>query len=292
MMSIRSMTGYGQSVASSGDAKVSVELRAVNHRFAEFHIRLPREWLSLEDEVRRVLGDFIRRGRVDVFISVESNGAAGEVVVNWPLVDAFIDAERQLLQRFGREIEANTVRDWLKHPEVTQIRAVLASAEDMETALVKAVTEAAEQLVDMRTREGLRLHENFLEKLSELRSHLDVVLAYDRSAVERRREQLQARLRQLQVDVDPDRLAQEVVLLVDRGAVDEEIVRLTSHIEAFDETLGQAGSIGKKLDFIVQEMLREVNTIGSKSADAGIAKAVVEMKVLIEQLREQVQNVE
>lgn len=291
-MAILSMTGYGQFTAVHQDTRISVEMRTVNHRFAEFHIRLPREWLSLEDGIRRQLGASIRRGRVDVFVNLEGAATKQQVEVNWPLLDQLISAEIALCKRFERAFDADTVRDWLKYPDVVQIRTVEMDADDVRAALEMAVSEATEQLLRMRMQEGERLQANLQEKLQALRQQISFVEARDKVAVATRTAQLRARIQQLQVDVEDGRLAQEVVLLVDRTAVDEEVVRLASHIDAFAQALMQSGSVGRRLDFIVQEMNREVNTIGSKCADALIAKAVVEMKVYVEQLREQVQNVE
>ncbi|GMA61799.1 YicC family protein [Alicyclobacillus fastidiosus] len=291
-MSLRSMTGYGQMTCANDQVRVSVEMKTVNHRFAEFHIRVPREWLALEDISRQELARHVRRGRVDVFLNLEWIGQTADVVVNWKLLDGLIEAEQNLLRRFGKDIEAHTVRDWLKFPDVVQVVPQSTALDEVQDVVLTCLREAALKLVDMRTREGSRLEASFREKLGQLEEQLSLVRRHDREAVANKHLQLQARLAQLHVEVEPERIAQEVVLLVDRSAVDEEIVRLASHIEAFRDTISQSGPVGRRLDFVVQEMHREVNTIGAKAADAKIAAAVVEMKVLVEQLREQVQNVE
>jgi uncharacterized protein (TIGR00255 family) len=291
-MAIRSMTGYGQSSRRQGEFTFSVEVRTVNHRFAEFQIRMPSEWLSQEDEIRRTLMASVKRGRADVFIHVEGAPLKPSVSVNWPLVDALVEAEKTFATRFGLSFEAHTVRDWLKYPDVIRVDTQGFDVLPYVPALLETVKEAAEQLLNMRDGEGARLVHHFRERLCLLRQQLELVRAQDKVSVQLRREQLERRLNGLAMEVAPDRLAQEVVLLVDRSAVDEEIVRLASHIDSFAGALKGSGPVGRRLDFIVQEMHREVNTIGSKSVDSSISSAVVEMKVLVEQLREQVQNVE
>ncbi|WAH35503.1 YicC/YloC family endoribonuclease [Alicyclobacillus dauci] len=291
-MAIRSMTGYGRDVQVVADGHVSVEVRTVNHRFSEFHIRLPREWMFLEDAVRKVLARDIQRGRVDVFVSVEGEPSNVDVHVNWALFDKLVEAERELVGRFAEEIHVDTVRDWLKFPDVVQVRPVELAVKDVTCAVNECVSNATLLVIEMRSQEGSRLAQSFTEKLDRLAAHVSIVRDMDRDAITLRTEQLRSRAVQMQLDIEPERLAQEVVLLVDRSAVDEEVVRLASHIDSFREALHRAGPVGRRLDFIVQEMHREVNTIGSKSNDARIAHEVVEMKVLVEQLREQVQNVE
>ncbi|GEO25124.1 hypothetical protein AAC03nite_09090 [Alicyclobacillus acidoterrestris] len=291
-MTLRSMTGYGQMTLSTEQVVVSVEMKSVNHRFQEFHLRVPKEWLQLEEMARQELGRVIHRGRVDVFVNLEMTSHATEVVVNWNLFDGLLAAEQELLRRFGSELDAHTVRDWLKHPDVVQVVPKRADSAEVERVVRACLQQAAAKLVSMREREGSRLQASFEEKLGRLEACLAHVKEHDRQAVKHKLAQLQARIEQLRIEVEPERLLQEVVLLVDKSAVDEEVVRLASHLESFREALFQTGSIGRRLDFIVQEMHREVNTIGSKALDARIASLVVEMKVLVEQLREQVQNVE
>ncbi|MFB5191566.1 YicC/YloC family endoribonuclease [Alicyclobacillus fastidiosus] len=291
-MSLRSMTGYGQMTCANDRVRVTVEMKTVNHRFAEFHIRVPREWLALEEVSRQELARHVHRGRLDAFLSLEWVGQTADVVVNWKLLDSLIEAEQILLRRFGKDIEAHTVRDWLKFPDVVQVVSPSTALDEIQDVVLQCLREAALKLVDMRIGEGSRLETSFREKLAQLEEQLSLVRRHDGEAIANKHAQLKARLEQLRVEVEPERMAQEVVLLVDRSAVDEEIVRLASHIEAFRDTIAQSGPVGRRLDFIVQEMHREVNTIGAKAADAKIAAAVVEMKVLVEQLREQVQNVE
>lgn len=286
------MTGFGRGIGQSSNVSVSVELKSVNHRFAEFHIRVPREWMFLEEDIRRVLGSSVFRGRVDAFVNVEGASVATDVDVNWGLVEALIHTENRLAERFGGEKRTEEVRDWLKYPGVIQIAEQKLDEAETADVVRLAVKEALKELVELRMAEGNRIEDSLVEKLKGIEQQLAVVKSHEESAISSKTEWLKSRFAQLSVELDPDRLTQEVVLLVDRSAVDEEIVRLASHIQGFRDALHGDGAMGRRLDFIVQEMHREVNTIGSKSSDARIGQAVVEMKVLVEQLREQVQNVE
>lgn len=291
-MAIRSMTGYGQGACQGESTRISIEIRTVNHRFAEYNIRIPREWSVLEDDVRQQLSEYIRRGRVDVFVNVEHETTTDTIRVDWNFLDAVIGIERELSNRTGVSFSTSDVRDWLKHPNVIRVESAR-DVTDVDKALLRQVVdEAVQGVLAMREREGERLSENLDQKLRRLRQYAMDAEAFDREAIELRTARLKERIAGLQVDVASDRLAQEVVLLVDRSAIDEEVVRLQIHIDALNEALQSSDAVGRRLDFIVQEMHREINTIGSKTVDARIAERVVEMKVLVEQLREQVQNVE
>lgn len=276
----------------AAETAISVEIRTVNHRFAEYSIRIPREWLMLEDEVRQLLNRQVRRGKADVFVAIQRAKSSDDVQVDWNLLGAAMEAERALCERLGEPFPVSQVRDWLKYPNVLRVDPRSDVTEAEKSLLKNTVEGALEALVAMRQREGKRMEGNLLEKLDRLRQYALEVRDVDSEMVETRSVRLKERALQLQVEVDPDRLAQEVVFLVDRSAIDEEIVRFLIHIEAFGEALTTPGVIGRRLDFVVQEMHREVNTIGSKAVDPRITRAVVEMKVLVEQLREQVQNVE
>lgn len=291
-MAIRSMTGYGQGISQVSTTRISIEMRTVNHRFAEYNIRTPREWSMLEDTVRQQVSKEIRRGRVDVFVNVERDSTANDIRVDWSFLDAVIGIERELSNRTGISFSTSDVRDWLKYPNVIRVESSREVTDEETTQLCLAVKDATREVVAMREREGERLADNLREKLASLRQYARDVQTFDREGIEVRTSKLKQRLDQLQTDVDADRLAQEVVFLVDRSAIDEEIVRLLIHIDAFYDALHSSEAVGRRFDFIVQEMHREVNTIGSKAFDSRIAERVVEMKVLVEQLREQVQNVE
>lgn len=292
-MAIASMTGFGRSSGTVGAFTVTVEMKSVNHRFAEYAIRTPREWSFLEEDIRRRLGASISRGRVDVFVNVQrAEQAARSVEVNWPLLDSLVEAERRAMSRYQAQFENSNVRNWLMYPEVLSATENLVDEDMLRRGIGELVEQAIDQLASMRTNEGQRLADNCADKIRALTQWSGVVRNLDVSALHVKRETLERRIRDLGIALDEQRLAQEIVLLVDRSAVDEEVVRLGSHIESFQTALRGSGPIGRRLDFIVQEMHREVNTIGSKTTDSEMSRAVVDMKVLVEQLREQVQNIE
>ncbi len=292
-MPIASMTGFGRSAGIVESYAVTVEMKSVNHRFAEYSVRTPREWSFLEEDIRRRLTSAIARGRVDVFLNVErTEHAVQGVNVNWQLLDALVAAEAQMSERYGVTFEPSQSRTWLMYPDVLIPMQETLDEHAIQLGVGRLVDEAIGTLVEMRRTEGARLAANCLEKIGELAEYVARLREREKLVVESKRDRLEKRLRELGVSFDDQRLEQEIVLLVDKSAIDEEVVRLQSHLESFREALEGSGSIGRRLDFIVQEMHREVNTIGSKSSDAEVSRSVVDMKVLVEQLREQVQNIE
>lgn len=290
---MRSMTGCGRSQQSSADWEVAVEVRTVNHRFLDLSCRLPRTLSFLEETVRKGVSAGMKRGHADVFVSVRSlSGGDKTVRVDEPLAAAYDAAALRLGALTGRESDV-TVSSLMRLEGVLTVEEA-APDEEALTALCAAVlAEAMAQLDKMRLREGENLR-------ADLSAHLDAAEALRRriaerapAVVEEYRARLTARLARLPIEpVEPQRLAQEVALMADRCAIDEELSRLLSHIGQLRAYLDAPGEIGKKLDFLIQEMNREANTIGSKASDAQIAQWVVDLKSEIEKLREQVQNVE
>lgn len=288
-MPIRSMTGYGQAVREENGLSVSVEIRSVNHRFAEYQIRVAKEYAGLDDVIRGTLGQHIARGRLDVYISVESKGAESRnVTVDWGLLAELVRIEHEA---HARGFELAPV-NWLTEMDVLSINTLPNSLEEVKTPLVATLTEACKNLVEMRGREGERLVTDLEGKLSRLRAIVTNIEAQAESFGERARSKLLQRMKELELSVPAERLLTEVALLVERSAVDEELVRLSSHIQEFERSLDAGSPVGRRLDFVVQEMHREVNTIAAKAADSLVSKAIVDAKTLIEQLREQVQNIE
>jgi len=294
-MSCCSMTGYGQAVIVMPNGQLSVEIKSVNHRFADIQIRMPREWIALESDVRNVLLQDVKRGRVDVFISnVAGEFTAANVTVNWNLFQQLSQVEQVALERFGAStaVTSDRVSRWLSYPGVLRTEV---SGEDLslvKETLSATVHGACMELVAARRREGSRLADDLLEKAGHLRDlvlHLETVSTRLVPAV---RSRLRARMVEIAGEVDEQRLLIEVAMLADRLAVDEELVRLKSHTGEFEATLGGAGPHGRRLDFIVQELHREINTLGVKVQDGELARLVVDGKTLIEQMREQVQNLE
>ena len=290
---MRSMTGYGSGKIEKNGWEVTVDLKTVNHRFLDMGLRLPRNIAFLEQTVREEVGKQIKRGHVDVFLTVTRPvGSASQVECDPDLAVLYSRAAEQISAKADVPNDLTASRLMEMEGVVT-----LTEAEMDEDAVSAACKEAAEaaaaQVTLMREKEGVHLKE-------DLKTHLDAAAALREKICERApmvvteyREKLEGRLKQLTVDgVEPQRLAQEVALIADRCAIDEELSRLESHIQQMNQYLEATGEIGKKMDFLIQEMNREANTIGSKASDAAIAQHVVDLKSEIEKLREQIQNVE
>ena len=290
---MRSMTGYGSGKVLKNGWEVTVDLKTVNHRFLDLSLRLPRNIAFLEQTVREEVGRQIKRGHVDAFLTVtRPAGSASQVNCDPELALLYSQAAEQI------SVKADVPND-LTASRLMKMEGVvtLTEAEMDEDAVTAACKEAAEaaaaQVTQMRDKEGFHLKE-------DLKTHLDAAAALREKICERApmvvaeyREKLEGRLKQLHADgVEPQRLAQEVAIIADRCAIDEELARLESHIRQMNQYLEATGEIGKKMDFLIQEMNREANTIGSKASDAVIAQHVVDLKSEIEKLREQIQNVE
>lgn len=288
-MPIRSMTGYGQAFHEQNRFRVSVEIRSVNHRFAEFQVRLAKEYAGLDDVIRDTLSSYVARGRCDVYIGIESASALSKrVSVDWGLLSELVRIEHEA---HARGFELAPV-NWLTEMDVLSVETVSTRLDEVQDAIVEAVKKACEVLIAMRTREGERLDAALRAKLSILERTVAELTVQADGAEARVRDKLVERLKELELSVSPERLLAEVTLFLERSAVDEELVRLKSHLEEFYRALEGGSPVGRRLDFIVQEMHREVNTVASKAADFDVSRPIVDAKTVIEQLREQVQNIE
>ena len=292
-MEMRSMTGCGAGSAQRNGWEVKAELKSVNHRFLDISMRLPRNIAFLEQTVREAVGSALKRGHVDVFITVtNAAGNLSEISVDSELARKYLEAGKALSQQLGAENDL-TVSNLIKMEGVITLAETDIDQDTVKSLCTEAVNEAVLQLISMREREGKHLKEDLclhLEKTALLREE---ILKRAPLVVQDYKEKLELRLRNLIADgIDESRLAQEVAVMTDRCAIDEELARLNSHVLEMNRFLETEGEIGKKMDFLIQEMNRETNTIGSKAQDAEIAKHVVEMKSEIEKLREQIQNVE
>ena len=289
---MQSMTGCGRGTAADMDWEVTVELKSVNHRFLDIACRLPRNLNFLEEPLRKTLGGGLRRGHVECWITVRALQASETTVeVNEALARQYL-AAADALQACGAAGGLST--EALLGMEGVLTTRESAMDEETVTALFgRALGDALDRLTDMRCAEGESLRRDLTEHLLEVESLRQEIVELAPRVAADYRERLTARLAQLPVEpVEPQRLAQEVALLADRSCIDEELSRLLSHIGQFRTCLAAEGETGKKLDFIIQEMNREANTIGSKANDGEIARRVVALKSEIEKLREQVQNVE
>ena len=287
---MRSMTGYGKCQMQRDTWEVTVELRAVNHRYLDVAMRLPRNLLFLEDGVRKGLQSLVR-GHVDVYLTVRQTEGAGRVVeADTALAASYVAAAKAIREVTGAADDL-TIAQLLKLEGVTTLTEAAMDEEAVSSLCADALSGAIAQLDDMRLREGENLRADLSEHLDKVAALREQVVVYAPKVVEEYRARLTDKLAKLPIEpVDPARLAQEVALMADKCAIDEELSRLMSHITQLRRYLDMQGETGKKMDFLIQEMNRETNTIGSKCSDAAIAQCVVDMKSEIEKLREQIQN--
>jgi len=288
-----SMTGYGRGFSESEKLRIQVEVRTVNHRFCEFQIRMPRQLQMLEEKIKKKLTTYIRRGRVEVFVTIEGEGLLHKKVeVDWNLVDQYMSSLDAIT--FKYQMHPNNLLQTISSLEgVFLIQEQQADTTDVEILLMQAVEKAGEQLKDMRIVEGLVLKKDIKSQLDKLLVLVESLKEYAPLIIEQYRTRLQQRMMEYTSGVvDETRLLNEVAIFTDKADINEELTRLNSHISQFGMIVEAEEAIGRKLDFLVQEMNREVNTIGSKANDAKIAMKVVEMKSLLEKIKEQVQNIE
>ncbi|UWE02671.1 YicC/YloC family endoribonuclease [Laceyella sacchari] len=289
-----SMTGYGRGEVETAECRVTTEIRSVNHRFLDVVVRLPQGWMSLEEDIRRLVQSVVRRGRVDVFVSLEGMAPPErKVEIDWQFVESFMAAGSALQHKWGIEPQL-TLADLIHKPEFWIIEEVKRDVEEYKDICLKAVEQACIRLKEMRMREGLRLAEDVSARLAELMKivgQIEAEVPQIKTHVESR---LMARLSEMLADVDtpPERVVAEVAIWVDKADITEELTRLKSHAEQFQAALKQPEPVGRRLDFLVQEMNREVNTIGSKANLHTISAFVVDCKSVLEKMKEQVQNME
>ena len=291
---VRSMTGYGRGTASDGNMTVTVELKSVNHRFFECSIKAPRQFSFFEDKLKSYLQSRIARGKVDVFVSFERGAVSTETVtVNEALAESVVNAMRSIAERYNvsDDVSATAVA------AVSGVLTVTSGQLDEEATgniILSAASDAVDAFIAARETEGARLAADVISKSENILQFVEIVEKRSPETVVLYRERLENRIKELlqSASVDEQRVLTETALFADKIAVDEETVRLRSHIAHLNEMFKAAGPIGKKLDFIVQEMNRETNTIGSKCQDIDISRVVVDMKSEIEKISEQIQNIE
>lgn len=294
MGKIYSMTGYGSAKGELEGQSVTVELRSVNNRYLDCSVRLPRPLMFAEEKVKEAVSALVKRGKVDVYVTVQAGHEAGTVVVtDQALARGYFDAVRNIAKELDLEIGLNAAAV-ARFPDVLSVERKELDKEAAGEALFRLTTAAVNEFNAMREREGQRLRDDMLSKLETIESLVSVVEERSPRTVNEYRQRLEARLRELLEDrnVDEQRLITETAIFADKTAVDEETVRLRSHIAQFRTMLEEGSPIGRKMDFLIQEFNRESNTIGSKCSDAQLARVVVELKSEIEKIREQLQNVE
>lgn len=292
---MKSMTGYGRGTVLGEDFSVSVDLKTVNNRFLDVHLRLASELSSLEAPIKRQIGSRLARGRVDVTVSFERTSTVA-YELNRPLIAGYVDALQELQKEFniGGELDINVLA---RIPGALQ-PARDALSEGMIAGVEQAIEQGLDQLERMREQEGEVLRQEMRERIEKIEGLVPTIEQSAAALVDAYRARLQKRIGELLsrdgqvLEIDPARLTQEVAYLADRSDVSEEMVRLRSHLNQFREALGAPSETGKMLDFLLQELNREANTTLSKSTDLTIKEAALAIKAEVEKLREQVQNVE
>ena len=291
---MRSMTGYGRRLISRDGREMTVEIKTVNHRFLDVSLRMPRALSFAEDALRKKLSQSLRRGHVDVNVSYLNLRADARIVrVDEGLVEQYREAVARIGKILNGTGEIDPASFIAAQPDVMQVTVAEEDQDAVLSLLMETVEAALSDVEEMREREGLALRQDLSFHLNEVKRIRDEIALLAPQVPLNYQEKLKLRLAELGVkDLDEQRLYQEVALMADRCAIDEELSRLLSHFDQVTEAISEQGEVGRRLDFLVQELNREVNTIGSKASDAQITKLVVSAKSEIEKLREQVQNVE
>lgn len=291
---IYSMTGYGGAKGEHKGITVSAELKSVNNRYLDVNVRLPKSCLFAEEAIRSAAAVHISRGKLDIFISVDSSGADSvSIQVNEALAEAYIRAVRSIAEKHGLSDDLSAL-SVARFPEVMSAQKEDADRDVMNQAILSVLEQALSDYDIMRRREGEKLCQDILQKLENIESMVLVVEERSPQTVAEYRQRLLDKMTEVLADsaVEPARILQEAAIYADKVSVDEETVRMRSHIAQFRLMLSQGSPVGRKLDFLIQEMNREANTTGSKCSDSQIAKIVIDMKAEIEKIREQVQNIE
>lgn len=291
---IKSMTGFGRCEIQETDRKITVEMKSVNHRYLDINIKMPKKLNFFEAAIRSELKNFIQRGKVDIFITYEDFTETNVCVkYNRELAAEYMVHLKEMAEEFSIDNDVR-VSSLSRYPEVLTMEEQTVDEEELWQLLNKAIKGAAEGFVETRIKEGNNLKNDLIDKLDGMLTHVDFITERSPQIIAEYKQKLGEKVKELleDVKVDESRLLMEVTIFADKVCVDEELVRLRSHIEATKEALIAGGSIGRKLDFIAQEMNREANTILSKSNDLEISNRAIELKTEIEKVREQIQNIE
>lgn len=291
---IRSMTGYGRANSTAENMEITAEIKAVNHRYFEFSARVPRQFSFLEEKLKAFVNQKVSRGKVEVYITINLLDAqATSVSVNLPLATAYADALQQI-ERSCSLTGNVSAADIAKFPDVLNVQKEDVDEDAVTNVVLPVMSDALDAFIQMRENEGQRLKADVLARCETIVKAVDVIEQQSEQTVGAYRERLEEKMRELlgDIQVDEQRLLTETAIFADKIAVDEETVRLRSHIDQLRQMLDGGEPVGRKLDFLVQEMNREINTIGSKCSNIEITKIVVDVKSEIEKIREQIQNIE
>ncbi len=290
-----SMTGFGRGEYKDDNYYFLVELKTINHKYADINIRLPRKISFLEDKARNLIKDHIKRGRVDLYIKLDLLGSEDvNLKFDETLASQYVNILTQIKSKFD-VIDDISVMNIAKFADVIKSEEKEEDEDLLWSMFKKALEEALEKLKEMRNEEGKKLAEDVIMRCNLLKNYIDEIEKYSYNVVIDYKEKLNNRISEILENpslIDENRLAQEVAIYADKSSITEEIVRFNSHIEQLKNTVIKNESIGRKIDFLIQEMNRETNTIGSKSSDLNITNLVVEIKSELEKIREQIQNIE
>ncbi len=286
------MTGYGQGKRQTDTFSITIEVKTVNHRFTEYFLRIPKQFLKLEDKIKKTLNQYIKRGRIEVYATIEQTGSKQKKIrVDWDLLDEFYRSMTEVKEKYKLSSEPG-LKDLLNE-DVFAIVEVDEEDEWLDELILEATNEAGKELQMMRLAEGKELEKDLFKQLGLLTECLNRLYDLAPNVVKQYEDRLRKRMEEYaDGHIDESRIITEVAIFADKADVNEELTRLASHRNQFQLTLSLEDAIGRKLDFMIQEMNREVNTIGSKANDSTIAGEVVEMKGLLEKMKEQVQNIE
>ncbi|MGD9677868.1 MAG: YicC/YloC family endoribonuclease [Vulcanibacillus sp.] len=292
---IKSMTGYGRTESIIQGIKVTVEIRTVNHRYNEINFKMPRDFYIIEDLMKKKINEYVKRGKVDVFISIDKEQNLNQrLKVDWNLVDQYLNLFKEVNSRL--DIKGNIeFKDLISFPDVINLGHSVIDIEVLKQDFLETIDLACKNLTEMRIIEGKNLHIDLTDRIDILKNSLNDMIKRAPSVIIDYRERLVNKIAEWLngiVELDESRLLTEIAIYTDKASIDEEITRIKSHFDQFAIILQQNEPVGRKLDFLLQEMNREVNTIGSKANDLLLNRLVVEMKSELEKLREQVQNVE
>lgn len=291
---IKSMTGFGRAESVTKDRKIVIEMKSVNHRYCDLNIKMPKKLNFFESAIRNHLKNYIGRGKVDIFITYEDYTENNVCVKYNPEIAAeYVKYLQQMAETF--ELRSDLSAEMLsRYPEVFTLEEQSENEEQLWKEFVVILDEAANQFVESRTKEGEALKEDLLQKLEGMLSMVDYIESVSPSLTEAYRNRLEAKVKELLegAGIDESRIATEVTIYADKICVDEETVRLRSHIENTKSILLEGGNVGRKLDFIAQEMNREANTILSKANSLDVSNKAIDLKTEIEKVREQIQNIE
>ncbi len=293
---VRSMTGYGRAQATVGTLNITVELKSVNHRYFEFNSRVPRNYGFLEEKLKSFVGSLVSRGKIECYVSVENlEDSDVEILVNHGLASSYLNAYRELAERNKLDMRDDlAISSLIRNNDIFTVHKQEADEEKIWEAVKQVSAEAVAKFIAMREAEGEKLKNDVISRANLILDKVALIEERSPETVKEYNDKLLSRINEFlsDVQVDEQKLLTECAIFADKVAVAEETVRLRSHIDQLGQFLNSTEAVGRKIDFLVQEMNREANTIGSKAQDVSIARCVIDIKAEIEKIREQIQNIE